>query len=265
MARTICIKPCPPYQTLPQLQIPFMGTAIKAQGDLSIKGGCDGCELIGNFLIQLNPLVSALGLPLCLLGCIGALVGFVTIVPDSLGPPPDPTVLVQKVVDVVKKCKCVVAMVLPPPVGPICDFLKMVRDIINMFATIIDCLVGLVTHLASFSLKAAICLASPNPAMKATGDCLVDQGQGMTDLLGSKLGPLGTLVNLLEPIFALLAAIVPPPFNDTIQDFKDGFAIFSGSIGTGTAPADFLVALNDFNDVIQTVAQTFTTIVSICP
>ncbi len=265
MARVICIKPCPTNILLPQLTVPMMGSAMKAQGNLSLQGGCDGCELVGNFLLQLNPLLGALGLPLCLLGCAGALMGFVKAVPDSLGPPPDPTILIQRVSDVVEKCKCVVSMVLPPPIGAICDFLKMVRDIVSLFANIISCLVGLITHLSSFSLKASIMLTSPIPEVRATGNCLVDQGQGMTDLLNQKLGALGTLLSIIQPVFDLLALVVPPPFADTITDFKNGFAALTGSTPEGTTPGDFLEALQDFSDVVTDVSTAFASIVAICP
>jgi len=265
MARTICLKPCPPDFTLPQLKVPMMGSALKAQGDLSVKGGCDGCELVGNFLLQLSPLVGSLGLPLCLLNCMGALIAFQKATIDALGPPPDPTILIQRLVAVVEKCGCVISMVLPPPVGPICDFLLMVRDIINVFALVINCLTGLITHLASFSLKASLMLTSPDPAIRATGNCLVDQGQGMADLLGKKLGALGALLNVVQPVFDLLASVVPPPFTDTINDFKAGFLVFSGSTGTGTPPGAFLEAIQTFNTIVQTTATIFSGIVSICP
>lgn len=265
MARTICIKPCPSNITLPQLTVPLMGSVMKAQGTLSVRGGCDGCELAGNFLLSLNPLLAGLGLPLCILGCAASIVGFVRAVPDSLGPPPDPTSLTSAVAQVISRCSCVLEMALPPPVGAICDFLKMVSDIITLISMIITCLVGLMTHLASFSLKASIMLASPDPVMKATGSCLIDQGQGMTDLLNQKLGGLYALLAILEPVFALLAAVTPPPFSDTIQDLKDGFATFQASTPSGTSPGAFLVSLQTFSTTIQAVATTFASIVSVCP
>lgn len=265
MARTVCVKPCASDLPLPQLKVPLMGSAMKAQGNLSVQGGCDGCELAGNFLMQISPLIGSFGLPLCLLGCTNALVAFAQAIPDSLGPPPDPSVLISRVSDVVTKCKCVVSIVLPPPVGIVCDFLVMVRDIINLFATTVNCLVGLVTHLASFSAKAGALLASPSAASRATGLCLVDQGQAMTDQLGQKLGSLGALLEVLDPIFTLLADVVPAPFDDTVNDFKNGFAVLSGSTPPGTAPGDFLEALTTFNEVLQTMAVTFSTIVSVCP
>lgn len=265
MARKICIRPCPVSIALPQIKIPMMGNAMKAQGDLAIKGGCDGCELVGNLLLQLNPLLGALGLPLCLLGCAGAIVGFVKAIPDAIGPLPDPTVIITAVSNVVTKCNCVVSMALPPPVGVICDFLLMVRDIINMITTIIVCLVGLVTHLASFTLKAAILLADPDPAMQATGQCLGDQGQLMMNLLNQKATALGAILAILEPVFTLLAAVTPPPFATTIQDLKNGFASFSGSTPSGCPPGTYLTSLTTLSSVMQTVANTFTTIVAVCP
>jgi hypothetical protein len=247
------------------MQIPLMGTTIKAGADFSLQGGCDGCELVGNFLLQINPFLSGLGLPLCLLGCAGAIIGFTKAIPDSLGPPPNPSKLISATAAIAKKCACVLAVALPPPVGLICDFLKMVSDIVTFLSQVVTCLTGLVTHLASFSLKASILLASPNETMQATGSCLVDQGQGMMDLLNGKLSGLAVLLALLEPVFDLLALVVPPPFNDTIVQLKDGFATFQAATPVGTPPGDFLAALQTFSTTLQSVATTFSSIVSICP
>lgn len=264
MARTVCIKPCPPNLVLPQVRLPIMGP-LKAQGNFSLQGGCNGCELVGNLLLQLNPMLGSLGLPLCVLGCVGAIVKFTKAVPDSLGPPPDPTALASALAGVILKCKCVVEIALPPPIGLICQFLKMVSDIVTLISQVVTCLVGLVTHLLSFNLKAAILLGSPDAAMKATGSCLIDQGQGMLDLLLAKLGSLGALLALLEPVFDLLAEVVPAPFNQTIIDLKSGFATFNAGSTQGAPPGTFLTTLQTFSTILQTVATAFATIVSVCP
>lgn len=266
MARNICLKVCAPTTKLvPQFQIPLMGSAMKAGGALTLAGGCNGCELIGNLLLQLNPLMGALGLPLCILGCLASVVKFAQAVPDSLGPPPDPTQLVQAISDVAVNCQCVVSFALPPPVGVICDFLKMVRDILNILEAFVTCITGLLNHLGTLNIKATLLLARPDPRLRNAGVCLTSQVQKLTDALNGKLEPLGTLFGVINPIITLLAAVTPPPFQSVMTDLQDGFAVFTGSIPIGTPPGDFLDAVNTFSTTLTAVTTSFAAIVSVCP
>ena len=53
--------------------------SILAQGNLTLEGGCAGCEIVSALLLQINPALSGLGIPLCLLGCLGAVIGAILI------------------------------------------------------------------------------------------------------------------------------------------------------------------------------------------
>ena len=265
MARDICVKPCPPTENLPSLKIPMIPGAMKAQANFSLQGGCDGCEFVGSLMLQLNPLLAGLGLPLCFLGCLASLIEFVQSVPHSLGPPPDPSKILQAVNAVVAKCKCVVQLGLPPPIGPICDFLKFVRDIIVLVDLVVDCIIGLIIHLLTLDLKASVLLADPNGSVQAVGNCLAGQVQALMDTLNGKFGAVSNIIQILQPLFDILSAVTPPPFSEKIEELKNGFLSFSGSVPIGTPPGEFRDALLKLKKTVDDVTQAVNTVVAICP
>lgn len=264
MSRLICLKPCAPLPPL-NLTIPFMGAGLSGSGNLNLDSGCANCEIVGNFMLQLNPLLSALGLPLCLLGCAAAMLEFALAVPDALGPPPNPGKLVTAVTNLAPACSCLVGMALPPPVGPICDFLKMVRDIVQLFFEILSCLVGLVQHLITLNLSASLMLGSPVPGIVSAGQCLSDQILLLMDALNGKLGGFNTIIGIMKPIFTLLGALVPSPFNTQITNLQNGFAVFTASTSIGTPPGSFLTSLQTLVTIVGDVYAALQTLAQVCP
>lgn len=264
MSREICVRPCPPPTKI-SITIPLMGGAMAAQAGLDLTIGCSGCELAANLLLQLNPILGSLGIPICILGCVAAVIGAVQAVPGSLGPPPDPTALVEAIENMVTKCDCLLQFALPPPAGAICDFLKFIRDIIALLDVIITCAVDLVTHLITLNLSAALKLGDSNDNVKKAGQCLADQTQGLMDAFGQKMITLQDLFNIIIPIIDLLKVVVPPPFEDVMSDLSDGMAIFTGSISVGVPPGDFLDSLNALKTAVDTANTAMQSIVSVCP
>ena len=264
MSRSICLEPCPPGPPL-SITIPMMGSSLGGGGNLTMDTGCANCEIVGNFSLQLGILLSGLGLPLCLLGCAAAIIEFVKAVPDSLGPPPDPSKLIDAVENVGPACACVIAMALPPPIGAICDFLKLVRDIVQLFYEILSCLVGLLQSILSINISASLMLGDTDQGIILAGQCLSRQAQWLSDLLGGKLGGFLSLIKLMKSLFTLLSAVVPPPFDAKITDLENGFAVFTGGIHVGLPPGDFLTSVQDLLLIIQDVYIALVDICMICP
>lgn len=201
MPRNICIQPCPPTSSF-SVSIPFMGS-MTASAALTLQGGCSGCELVSNFMLQITPTLSALGVPLCILGCIASIIGALQAVPDIVGPPPNPSGLITAIINVEKKCACVLEFALPPPVGAVCEFLKMIQGILTAIDKAITCVIGLLTHLITLNAKAQILLLSPVPAQRIAGNCLNKQVQAMMDDLNNKFGTINGLISLLSPVVSL--------------------------------------------------------------
>ncbi len=263
MARDVCVMPCPPDEIIPKIKIPFMGEGMLGQADFSLTGGCDGCQLVGNFMIQLQPLLASYGLPLCLLGCLTSFITLALSLVDALGPPPDPSAIVGAVAQVVERCQCVVELAMPPPIGPICAFLLMLRDIIIIIKMVADCVIGLVRHLISLSLSASLLLGDPDT--EKAGACLAAQVQRLCDALRGKMDPVTKLWQVIQPIIALLAAVTPAPFSETMEELSTGFVSFSDGLTAGAPPGDVLDALTVLQEVLTTSVEVMNVVVAICP
>lgn len=263
MARDVCLMPCPPDEIIPKITIPFMGEGMFAQADFALTGGCDGCQIVSNFMIQLQPLLAAYGLPLCLLGCMTSFITLALALPDSLGPPPDPSAIISAVAQVVERCQCVVQLAMPPPVGPICAFLLMVRDIIVIIKMVSDCIIGLIRHLITLNLSASLLLGDPDT--EKAGACLAAQVQRLCDALRGKMDPVTKLWQIIQPILALLAAVTPAPFSETMEQLSTGFIAFGDSFSVGAPPGDVLDALTTFQEILTTSVEVMNTVVAICP
>lgn len=264
MSRDIFVQPCVPT-SLPSVTVPMMAASISAQGSLSSSTDCAGCEVLGGLMTQLGPMFGALGVPVCLLSCVGSVINAVKAVPDSLGPPPDPTALIQAIAEMISKCSCVVEIALPPPVGIICGFLKMTSDLVTVAASVLACGTAIVTDITVVQLRATTLSSSPVPALAAQGAYLGTQAQKLMDTFNVKLQPLSVIFSMIQPVFDLLSAVVPPPFNATISAVLAGFSAFTSATPPGTDPAVFLTALTTLSGVMSTAATAFASIVSVCP
>lgn len=204
MARNICVKPClPPIQGR-TVTVPFFPAPLKAQASLGFASGCDGCELVSSLLLQLPPLLGGLGLPICFLNCLAAVINASQQIPDAItGTPPDPSGIISALANVAVQCKCVVEFALPP-IGAICDFLKMVRDVIGVCMDAVLCIKGLLQHLFSIHLKAVLLTSHTAPEMQSVGLCLLAQVGIQSITLLTKFGNVMTLLRLIEKIFEVL-------------------------------------------------------------
>lgn len=263
MARDVCVMPCPPADIIPKITIPFMGEGMFAQADFSFTGGCDGCELVSNFMLQLQPLLGSFGLPLCLLGCMTSFITLALSLEDALGPPPNPGAIIAAIAQVVERCQCVIKLAMPPPAGPLCQFLLMLRDIIVIIKMVADCIIGLIRHLISLNLSASLLLGDPDT--EKAGACLAAQVQALCDALRGKMDPVTKLWQIIQPILQLLAAVTPSPFSETMADLSTGFIAVGDNFSVGAPPGDALDALTVFQEVLTTTVEVMNTIVAICP
>ena len=263
MAREVCVMPCPPDEIIPKITIPFMGEGMLAQADFALTGGCDGCQIATNFMIQLQPLLGSFGLPLCLLGCMTSFISLALSLEDALGPPPDPSAIIAAIAQVVERCQCVIKLAMPPPAGPICEFLLMLRDIIIVIKMVSDCIIGLIRHLITLNLSASLLLGDPDT--EKAGACLAAQVQRLCDALRGKMDPVTKLWQVIQPIIQLLAAVTPDPFSSTMDQLATGFIAFGDGFSVGAPPGDVLDALTTFQEILTTTVEVMNTVVAICP
>ncbi len=78
MARTICAKPCLESGNLKiPLPLPGLSGYVEGAADISLTANCDGCQASMRLLVQIQPFLLSLVVPLCIFQCIWALFGCV--------------------------------------------------------------------------------------------------------------------------------------------------------------------------------------------
>ena len=263
MARTICIKPCPPPIATAGVYVPFMGS-MGADSTLNLDGGCTKCEEVTSLIAQLNPVFGALGVPLCLLKCLS---GFMKILSDLSNNPPDFAALATDAAAAIVDCECVAQFALPPPAGSICEFLKSINGILDVIDQVVDCVVELVTEITVLDVKAAVYLGDLNPKFTTVGQCLMAQNQNLMDILNHKFGSIGSLLDIIQPVITLLSASMSsiPAFGQAMVDLSNGMIALTSATPIGTPAGSFLTSLNTFKTTLDEVTVTFGTVVSICP
>lgn len=260
--RTICVQPCPPSASL-SVHLPFMGD-MGAQADLSLEGGCAGCDVIGNLLIQMGPALGSMGIPICILGCLASVIGALTAVTDIVT---DPSAFAEALVNVGESCQCVLQFALPPPAGAVCEMLKTVLGVVNLIAQAVTCVTGLVGDIIQVNVRATPLLLSTDAASKAAGECVSAQGQAMMDALNQKFGSINALFKLILPIVQFLEPTMGsfPGFGPAITALEEALTGFSAGVPIGTPPAEFLSALQDLSSVLNETIDVLNPIVGICP
>ena len=223
MARHVCIS-LPPPVAAPSVVIPGAGE-IKTIRSFFLEA-YSPCDDARAFMQEMQPVFAALGMPLCILGCVLSITGvFKTSFPYI-----DPSALAKVATD----CFCLSTFT---PFG----FCGMIRSIVDGVTALLACITGVLGDIVRMESQAAALLS--NPKTQAAGQCL----QANADRLR------GTVVESFESVVALfqvtsfLFAFVGVPFT----------AIGSLSGSTTTA---VLTSLVDVQTVIGTVSDAIHTV-----
>lgn len=100
-------------------------------------------DICADLLPRLQASIAALAPLMCLIDVALALIEVVKAIPDSLGPPPDPTVLAEAIANLVEKAACLLPLI---PQLSICPLIKALLDlIINCLLDIREQLLNLAT------------------------------------------------------------------------------------------------------------------------
>jgi len=113
-------------------------------GDIPISA--DVCK---DLLDQINVGLVGLSPIMCIIDCALSIIGAVKAVPESIGPPPDPSVLVEAIVDVVEKCACLLPMI---PQLSICPLIK---KLLELLIACINDIIAQVENLITLTADAA--------------------------------------------------------------------------------------------------------------
>lgn len=235
----------------------LLGLEIKLPGGVSIKPKLDFGSLpdttivVGSLLRELNPALTPLVPIFRVIDLAMSLVNFAKAVPDSLGPPPDPTKISSALEAVVEKAGFL-AQLLPPLSVPVLmkgilgavigglDALKVtlaslvkVGAGINTAANLRDLLLNGDGTPGSANVAAGL-------AMQASVDCSQANFELQLQATAVAMAPIASLLSLLK-LFASIAGL-PVNIPDLTLDL-------SGSVSIGAS----LPVIDDFIKLLQTV------------
>lgn len=174
--------------------------------------------------------LSALAPVMCIIDVALALIDFAKAVPDSLGPPPDPTALAEALIDLIEKSACLLPLI---PQLSICPLIKALLDLI------INCLINIREQLVNIvSLKVSVDNGNARSASLggvALLDAYLDCSSQNIDLLTAALsGSTESMQKLLDvTVNPLMELAGLDPIEFAALDFSAG------------APDEVIAALDD--------------------
>jgi hypothetical protein len=230
MARVVCINPClidaGVTMALPSMRIPTSpATTVKPVLDLNFKGGCDGCELLTNFMIQIQPYLISLQIPLCLLRCMLSVfsagqpsgdpahpsnMGLLDEIVGALGNLPNPNLTKVTQSTSYATLTCAECFLVTP-----CKFACLLEDLLTAVLSVINCVISLINNLTTLNLKATGLSLNDNVSVQETAQCLFGLIGVQKQNLGVKFNLIGAILSAIGFI-AQFANITLPPTSITV-------------------------------------------------
>jgi len=280
MARNICMGPCDlSVSTYKSFTFPVPGFppgyGVKAPASMSFEADCEGCSLSANFLLMIQPLMLSLGLPLCLLTCLLAMVGVaqklvgqdgahavlnadptlkITLDPSLQIPffnfeaiakdyTDDPS-LIKRIVKVLVDCACLFDLLLP------FKWICMIKALVMVVIALVNCVISLLNHLITLELRLSLMLSDPDISIQKSAVCLAGFIQVETSNLAVKLDVITQLFKLVDLVFKILTPLgVPTP--PGLADVQIAIDAIVNMIGNNPVTATLLTALQQLKGALE--------------
>lgn len=240
-----CVLPCPLPTTPIRLTFPFTATqpgfaGVQGGPKLTLKAGCTDCGAAIDLFARVSPFILSLGIPLCAIQCAASLfqvvrdvvtisTGTVKMVTNLAQVPPEPPNAgdVTEVTDAVQKltigkpaesppvpsdiakalldCKCLLDIF--TPLG-ICSFVKFLRDLLRLFAALLNCLATLLGDILRIGLKFDLMLRSPVVRIREQGKCLGSIARSQLNRLTLEMDAVWTVLIAAGTVFSFIEKTV---------------------------------------------------------
>jgi hypothetical protein len=199
------------------------------------------CEGFNETMATLNAQLSFLFPIIRIVECVLKVIDAVKAIPDSLGPPPDPTIIVERIADLVD---CIGVFLQFTGYGAIPDFCKFFRDLMRFIITALDCLITMLTISIESGEEVNVLKESLDPDLVKMGNCLEAQNELLSAQINARFSGMKVIILLLN---ALLGALPEPLKAEKIE-------IDGGSIDISPAG---LLALQDVIVVLEAAEAVF--------
>jgi hypothetical protein len=220
---------CIELSTFGEVCVRFPGGA-KLCASINVSELGDPGEIAKDLLGKVNSALMPLQPFFDMLDALKAIKDCITAIPDTLGPPPDPTALLACIPNLAKAIDKLLALIPPIPI------LNMVKDILNV---IIIALTGIRVKLAAMIKQVARITAA---ALKATElgafqlqvvvDCANGNMEAQLQNMNAGMAPLNRLIGVLNVLLEMAGRDCIPALG--------GFAEVSDAV---LAPLDATIAL----------------------
>lgn len=202
------------------------GAVLPAIGDFT-RGIPTDCSLAFNLLAQIGPVLGNLHCVINILKLVEPIVSIITGLAKVPPEPPGPE-LVKKLADAVPPAmECIVKLVVPQA-----GLVIFLRDVLDLIARLLRCLVEKLESLASLlgGLSLQISTADPNNAdLLASLQCAQENAARSGAGLMASIDPLKMLIDLVKPLAAIagqdldvdLSALGSPDSAEAIQEICD--------------------------------------------
>ncbi|MBB3219832.1 hypothetical protein [Pseudoduganella umbonata] len=185
-----------PCIALDEIRIPAIplptGGELKGVADFAA-GIPTNCKIDMSLLIQLGPLLGAMGCILKILEVLGNIIDFAKAAPD-------PFKMAEKVGALVKSFEELSGCI--PALAPF-NFVLMIKAILELIINILSCLVDSLASIVEFQVSIDFASAEGNPALLAALECAQRNADTSMSNLMNSMGPIETVMKVVGGVAAL--------------------------------------------------------------
>lgn len=187
-ARRICVR-LPDPEPLLEVTLPPSGTIVKGIQDLAMEA-YNACNAARDFLRSMGPFFFGLGLPLCILGCVAAIIAIFD--PESpVGI--DPSAIPKMIED----CACLTGFT---PFG----YCSVLEGLVRSIIMVLDCIIGLMGDIIRLESQIASLSTYLDEASQFAAQCLAGNVKVLRELALQAMEPITDLFNSLEFLFKFI-------------------------------------------------------------
>jgi hypothetical protein len=185
--------PCIPLDKIkiPTISLPA-GAELKGVADFAA-GIPTNCKVNMSLLVQLGPLLGAMGCILKILEVLGNIIEFAKAAPD-------PFKMAEKVKALTDSFAELSSCI--PPLAPL-SFALMIKGILELIINILSCLVDSLASIVDFQVSLDFVSAEGNPALLAALECAQRNADTSMDNLMNSMGPIETVMKVVSGVAAL--------------------------------------------------------------
>lgn len=165
------------------------------------------CQGINQSVPSINLALSGIFPIIRLAECVLKVIEVVKAIPDTVGPPPNPTKIIKKISEL---AGCITLLLEFSGFGAIPAFCKMLRDIVRFCIAVLECLKVAMTVSITAGEELELLNASADLSLNEMGSCMAVQNAALEAQLNARIDGLGAVISMLNILFAAL----PPPISD---------------------------------------------------